>query len=78
MAFETSLKGFEAKISKMIISKMYDYIKIYDKNTHLWYITQWRKDLYILQEDEHMEDSESPIKAYTDEINYDIIFKILW
>lgn len=35
MAFETSLKGFEAKISKMIISKMYDYIKIYDKNTHL-------------------------------------------
>ena len=35
MAFETSLKGFEAKISKMIISKMYGYIKIYDKNTHL-------------------------------------------
>ena len=35
MAFETSLKGFEAKISKMIISKMNGYIKIYDKNTHL-------------------------------------------
>ena len=73
-AFTIILRGLETTMSEKIINTMYGGMRTYDESTDGYYVLQWTRESYTLQEDKNMEGCTRTITVYTGEIVCDAVF----
>ena len=61
-------------MSEKILSTMYGAMRIDDKSTDTYFVVQWTREPYTLQEDNEMKYYTPPVIAYACEIVCDAVF----
>ena len=73
-AFGTILRRIETRMSEKIFSTMYGAMRIDDKSTDTYFVVQWTREPYTLQEDNEMKYYTPLVISYAWEIVCDAIF----